>query len=99
MFICMTKVNKENCLGDIESYPPVEEADVEKLTQHFKDKINGPPDARILTIKTFALAVDPSNNKQYIFQKVDEADKKHSYKDTTKANQGRIYEVPGKIPF
>ena len=48
MFIGMTKLKKENGLGDIESYPPIEEADLEKLTQHFKDKINGPPDARIL---------------------------------------------------
>ena len=50
-----------------------------------------------MTTDTFALATDPENMVQYIYQRVDEADKNHNHNDTSKANQGRIYQIPGKF--
>ena len=36
MFTAMTKANKEVGLGDVESYPPIEEADMRTLTAYIK---------------------------------------------------------------
>ena len=33
---------KEIGLGEIEPYPPIEDADLEKLTEYFKQQIEGP---------------------------------------------------------
>ena len=52
-----------------------------------------------MSVNTFAIATDPDTKKEYIYQKVDEADKNHNQNDTHKANQGRIYKVPGKAIF
>ena len=41
MFIGVTEDNKENGLGEVESYPPIEKADMAKLTQHFKSFQDG----------------------------------------------------------
>ena len=49
-----------------------------------------------MTVNTFAISIDPETKKQYIYQKLDEADKNHNQNDIHKANQGQIYEVPGK---
>ena len=46
---------------------------------------------------TFAIDTDPTNGKEYIYQKEDEADKNHSVCDTSIANQGRIYAIPGNF--
>ena len=35
-----------------------------------------------MNISTFALAIDPDNNKEYIYQCIDEADRNHTEKDT-----------------
>ena len=45
---------------------------------------------------TFAIKTDPEVNRKYIYQAVDEYDKNHSETDTDIANEGRIYEIPGK---
>ena len=55
----------------------------------------GRENLRFMTKDTFAIKVDPSDNRKFIFQAVDEADKNHTYNDTTKSNDGRIYEDPG----
>ena len=52
---------------------------------------------RIMKKSTFEVAIDPENNKKYIYQAVDEAHKNHTHDDTSIANQGRIYEIPGKV--
>ena len=59
----------------------------------------GRENLRKMTVNTFAIANDPDTKKEYIYQKVDEADKNHNQNDTNKANQGRIYEVPGTLNF
>ena len=41
-----------------------------------------------MTAGTFGFAIDPENNRCYIFQRQDEAEKNHNQNDTTKANQG-----------
>ena len=56
----------------------------------------GRENLRSMTKNTFGIATDPVSKKQYIYQKEDEADKNHSASDTAIANQGRIYEIPGK---
>lgn len=55
----------------------------------------GRENLRSMTRDTFSIATDPYDGREYIYQAVDEADKNHSHKDTTKSNDGRIYEVPG----
>ena len=52
-----------------------------------------------MTTNTFGIAIDPQCKKEYLYQKIDEADKNHNQNDTRKANQGRIYAVPGKTIF
>ena len=44
MFLAMTKTNKEKGLGDINSYPPINEADLSLITEYFKKKMYGAPD-------------------------------------------------------
>ena len=56
----------------------------------------GRENLRFMTKATFKVAIDPSDNRKYIYQDIDEADKNHTYTDTTKSNDGRIYEDPGK---
>ena len=48
-----------------------------------------------MTTETFGKATDPETNRNYIYQKLDELDKNHSSDDTTIANQGGMYEIPG----
>ena len=48
MFNCITKINKEKGLGEIESYPSMEDPDIIKLANYFKTKLSEPPDALIL---------------------------------------------------
>ena len=50
----------------------------------------------LMNIDTFEVGTDP-DGKQYVFQAVDELDKNHRFDDTDPANQGRMYEQPGKI--
>ena len=50
-----------------------------------------------MSVNTFVLTIDPENNQEYIYQKIDKADKNHLHKDTHKSNQGCIYALPGKI--
>lgn len=54
----------------------------------------GRENLRTMTKNTFAIATDPHDGREYIYQAVDEADKNHSHKDTSKSNDGRIYAVP-----
>ena len=49
-----------------------------------------------MTQETFKIATDPTDGRKYIFQAIDEADKNHTFADTTNSNDGRIYEIPGK---
>ena len=49
MFLAMTKVNKQNGLGDIVSYPPIEDADMRKISDYFKQKMYSNPDPKVLT--------------------------------------------------
>ena len=56
----------------------------------------GRENLRAMQKTTFEIALDPENNLKYIYQAVDEADKNHSHNDTSIANQGRIYELPGR---
>lgn len=46
---------------------------------------------------TFSIEIDPEDGRKYLFQAIDEADKNHRHDDTSYANQGRIYEVPGTV--
>ena len=55
----------------------------------------GRENLRPMTKETFGIRVDKEDNRKYIFQQIDEADKNHTYHDTTKSNDGRIYEDPG----
>ena len=45
---------------------------------------------------TFAIGVDPDDH-HFVYQKVREADKNHTEKDTDEANQARIYAIPGQF--
>ena len=56
----------------------------------------GRENLRGMTKETFKIGVDTSDNRKYIYQAVDKADKNHSYHDTTKSNDGHIYEDPGQ---
>lgn len=56
----------------------------------------GRENLRPMTVETFKVATDPEDNRQYIYQAIDEADKNHGPKDTSNSNDGRIYEVPCK---
>ena len=49
---------------------------------------------------TYAISTDlADNNRKFIYQAVDEYDKNHNESDTTIANEGRIYEITGKLLF
>ena len=48
MFVAVAKVNKELGLGNIESYPPINDADHKKLSQYFKIKMHANPDPKYL---------------------------------------------------
>ena len=52
-----------------------------------------------MTKNTFKIGHDGTTNLHYIYQNEDEADKNHSASDTSIANQGRIYEIPGTENF
>ena len=39
IFLSQTNVNKEKGLGDISSYPPIAESDMQKLKEYFKMKM------------------------------------------------------------
>ena len=56
----------------------------------------GRENLRAITKSTFQIKVDPADGKKYIFQAIDKTDKNHSYHDTSKSNDGRIYEDPGQ---
>ena len=45
----------------------------------------------------FAISTDPKDGRKFIYQAVDEYDKNHNETDTDIANEGRIYEIPGKF--
>lgn len=121
VFEGVTKINKEKGKGNIVSKPPIEDVDLLKLTEFFKQGMAGPPNATLLqeivlfyilmymcrrgrenlrpmTVDTFKVATDAEDNRQYIYQAIDEADKNHGAQDTSKSNDGRIYEVPSKYP-
>lgn len=122
IFEGVQKINKEFGTGNIVSKPPIDDADLAKITEYFERGMNGPTNPALLQElclfyvvlymcrrgrenlrnmkkNTFALATDPEDHREYIFQQIDEADKNHSHNDTDKSNDGRIYEVPGKYNF
>ena len=92
-----TNNKKEKGLGEMVSYPPIEDPDLVLITAYFERKMEGPPDPKNSSAnrRHLLLQLIPTNNLQYIYQKVDKADKNHSGVDTGKANQGHIYEVKG----
>ena len=45
-----------------------------------------------MTKNTFKVATDPDDGRRFLYQAVDESDKNHGVKDTSIANEGRIYE-------
>ena len=47
-FSALTRVNKEIGKGDTRSYPPIDDSDLKKITDYFKESRQGPPDARKL---------------------------------------------------
>ena len=55
----------------------------------------GRENLRNMTKNTFGVKVDPENGRKFIYQAIDEADKNHTYHDTSKTNDRRIYETPG----
>ena len=57
----------------------------------------GRENLRPMTKSTFQVAFDETSRREYIFQAEDELDKNHQEQDTSIANEGRIYELPGKI--
>ena len=48
---------------------------------------------------TFAIGYDADEKRRFIYQSIGEADKNHTFKDTTKSKDGRIYEIPGEFPL
>ena len=48
MFTAMTKANKEAGLGEVESYPPIEEGDMKTLVAYIRRTMHGDPDAKSL---------------------------------------------------
>lgn len=52
-----------------------------------------------MTKQTFAIAVDPEDNRRYIYQAIDESDKNHKENEISLSNQGRIYEITGNCHF
>ena len=91
MFRAITKANKEIRLVDVQSYPPIEDADLHKaMHSDPNSKViqqicwfniiyylchQGCENLRKLTISTFGIVTDPDNMLQYLYQCVDEADK------------------------
>lgn len=57
----------------------------------------GRENLRAMKTNTFQIAVDPEDNRRYIYQAIDEADKNHSAESTMKSNDGRIYKTPGNF--
>ena len=59
----------------------------------------GRENLRKMTKKKFGVKVDNDDPDQrsYIFQAIDECDKNHKEKEITSSNDGRIYEIPGKL--
>ena len=53
----------------------------------------GRENLREMTVNTFPIALDPTNNLEYVYQKVDKADKNHGHNDTNKANQGVVFDM------
>ena len=49
-----------------------------------------------MTIDTFALQTEPDGTR-FVYQAKDEMDKNHDIDDTIPANEGTMYENPGKI--
>lgn len=119
IFAGIQKINKALGKGNVVSKPPLEDIDLKKITDYFKEGMSGPPNAallqeivlfntvlymcrrgrenlRAMSKETFKIAVDPEDNRRYIYQAIDEADKNHSSECTGNSNDGRIYEVPGK---
>ena len=48
MFLAMAKVNKQNGLGNINSYPPIVPSDLKLISDYFKRKMYGNPDVKVL---------------------------------------------------
>ena len=46
IFVGMTKINKEEGLGEIISYPPIEDADMKTLNEYFIFNMRGSPNPR-----------------------------------------------------
>ena len=46
---------------------------------------------------TFAITMDQIDGRKYVYQAVDEYDENHNESDTSFANEGWIYEIPGEI--
>ena len=46
---------------------------------------------------TYAVTTDVTDGRKYIYQAIDEYDKNHNESDTYIANEGRIYEIQGKL--
>ena len=59
----------------------------------------GRENLRAMKQYTFAVSQDQVDGRKYIYQAVDEYDKNHNETDTAIANEGRIYEIPGKKNF
>ena len=57
----------------------------------------GRENLRAMKKSTFVIATDPEDNRRYIYQAVDEINKNHSEYDTSLANDGRIYAIPGTV--
>ena len=47
-FLAITKSNKEEGLGNVTTYPPINDTDMDKLTAYFKQKMYGNPDPQAL---------------------------------------------------
>ena len=45
---------------------------------------------------TFAIGFDSDDGRHFIYQSIGEADKNHTFKDTTKSKDGHIYAIPGR---
>ena len=59
----------------------------------------GRENLRFMTKETFQISIDPEDGRKYIYKAVDEADKNHTYNDTTMSNDGWIYEIQGDITY
>ncbi len=57
----------------------------------------GRENLRTISKGTFETAWDHETGCLFLFQKIDECDKKHKENDTEPSNEGRMYEVPGML--